>query len=231
MAEGDVRAELLAAGERVFASRGYAAATVDDVVKSSATSRASFYRYFVGKEQLFEELSRACFREMRDALRSFAAGEGPPGRSEITALLTDYQALNDRYGGVIRAWTELTGPAASPMHDRGVAAVQAMFDETGAALQRAGMPRAGPTGAGATGAGPTGAGAERAGAERAGLQRAGVPADDAGCRQLRTRAALLFLLIEGSSFYVSNRVSRVDPDRLPPTLATLVERAYVGTGS
>ncbi|MFZ0172977.1 MAG: helix-turn-helix domain-containing protein [Acidimicrobiales bacterium] len=198
MAEGDIRAELLAAGERVFASRGYAAATVDDVVRSSATSRASFYRYVTGKEQLFEELSRACFREMRDAIRAFAAGgtaggRPSPARSEITLLLTGYQALNDRYGGVIRAWTELTGPATSPMHDRGMAAVRAMFDETSAVLERAGWGRA-------KGVSP---------------------------EELRTRAALLFLLIERSSFYVSNRVSRIDPEKLPPTLATLVERAYI----
>jgi hypothetical protein len=43
----------------------------------------------------------------------------------------------------------------------------------------------------------------------------------------RTRAALLFLLVERSSFYVSNRVSRIDPGRLLPTLTTLVERGYL----
>jgi len=56
-----------------LAARGYAAATVDDVIRSSATSRASFYRYFTGKQQLYEELSRACGRDMREAITSFAA--------------------------------------------------------------------------------------------------------------------------------------------------------------
>ena len=42
-----------------------------------------------------------------------------------------------------------------------------------------------------------------------------------------TRAALLFLLVERSSFYVSNRVSRIDPSRLLPTLTTLVEHGYL----
>jgi AcrR family transcriptional regulator len=186
MAEGDVRAELLSAGARVFASRGYATATVDDVIRSSATSRASFYRYFNGKEQLFEELSRACFREMRDVIRAFSSlGPVRAHRSEVVSLLVRYQELNDRYGGVIRAWTELTGPADSPLHDTGTAAVRALFDETAAVL---------------------------------------------GEREPQTRAALLFLLIERSSFYVSNKVSRVDPRRLPPTLATLVQRAYLGEG-
>jgi len=195
VAEGDVRGELLAAGERVFASRGYAAATVDDVVRESGTSRASFYRYFTGKEQLFEELSRVCYREMRDALRALSSAEpGPPGSSRIRELLRGYQALNERYGGVIRAWTELSGPGDTPLRERGTAAMRAMFDETGRVLARAQA-----------------------------VAPAGTPAPPA-------QAALLFLLIERSSFYVSNRVSRLDPARLLPTLATLVERGYLGTG-
>jgi AcrR family transcriptional regulator len=203
MAESDVRAELRSAGERVFASRGYAAATVDDVIRSSATSRASFYRYFTGKEQLFEELSRACFREMRGVIRAFASlGPNPVDRAEIAGLLLGYQDLNDRYGGVIRAWTELTGPADSPLHDSGTAAVRALFDETAAVLVRVSAP---------------------------GEHSADQPAPgEHSARQLQTRAAMLFLLIERSSFYVSNQVSRVDPRRLAPTLATLVARGYFG---
>jgi len=197
MAEGDVRSELLSAGERVFASRGYATATVDDVIRASATSRASFYRYFSGKQQLFEELSRACFREMRQVIRAFASvAPAGPDRSEIARLLSRYQELNDRYGGVIRAWTELMGPADSPLHDSGTTAVRALFDETAAVLRR-----------------------------RGGTSRGGT---SGGERQLRTRGALMFLLIERSSFYVSNQVSRVDPGRLPATLATLVQRGYLG---
>jgi AcrR family transcriptional regulator len=203
MADGDVRAELLSAGERVFARRGYAAATVDDVIRSSGTSRASFYRYFSGKEQLFEELSRECFREMRDVIRAFGSLERVRvDRAEVVGLLAGYQELNERYGGVIRAWTELTGPADSPLHGSGTVAVRSLFDETAAVL------------GGETG--HAGGGAEE-------------PAPSE--RQLHTRAALLFLLIERSSFYVSNQVSRVDPRRLPPTLATLVQRAYLGDGS
>jgi AcrR family transcriptional regulator len=195
MAEGDVRNELLAAGERAFAARGYAATTVDDVIRESSTSRASFYRYFSGKEQLFEELSRACFREMRAAIRAVGAGEGAGLDVEIGDLLLKYRGLNERYGGVIRAWTELTVPADSPMQDRSALAVRAMFDETAALLARVGAASTGQEP-------PTG-------------------------EDPRTRAALLFLLVERSSFYVSNRVSRIDPGRLLPTLTTLVERGYL----
>jgi hypothetical protein len=42
------------------------------------------------------------------------------------------------------------------------------------------------------------------------------------------RAALLFLAIERSCFYVTDRHSRVDPARLPPTLSAMLRRAYFG---
>lgn len=57
----DLRSRLLDAAQQVFAASGYASATVDDIISAAATSRASFYRYFRSKDDLFEELSRACF--------------------------------------------------------------------------------------------------------------------------------------------------------------------------
>jgi hypothetical protein len=45
---------------------------------------------------------------------------------------------------------------------------------------------------------------------------------------IEVQAALIFVAIERSSFFVSNRHSRVDPDRLAPTLATMLHRAYFG---
>lgn len=198
-AESDVRAELLAAGERVFADRGYQAATVDDVIRASGTSRASFYRYFSGKEKLFDELSRACFREMRELIRALPPRRSHPAdRATTVGTLERYSELNERYGGVIRAWSELTGPTDSPMYESGKAAVRAMFKEMEATLQAV---------------------------DPEDVRHDEESPDPGGDRAIR--AALLFLLIERSSFYVSNRVSRVDPRRLPPTLATLVHRGYL----
>src|SRR4051794_4121283 len=56
------------------------------------------------------------------------------------------------------------------------------------------------------------------------LAAAGIPSevdDD-------VRAALLYLLIERSYYGVSSRWSRINPDRLAPTLATMIHRAYLG---
>jgi hypothetical protein len=49
-----------------------------------------------------------------------------------------------------------------------------------------------------------------------------------GATRSDVRAALLFLLIEQSAQYLSNRHSRTDPARLAPTLSTMLHRAWFG---
>ena len=45
------------------------------------------------------------------------------------------------------------------------------------------------------------------------------------------QAALLFILIDRSYFFLTSRHSQVNPDRLGPTLATMIERSYLGAGA
>lgn len=91
----------------MFARSGYAGVTVDDIIVAADTSRATFYRYFRGKEDLFDELSRACFHEMRDITKKLAAYEGPvSGQEGLQQLVADYGDMQERHRGVIRAWLE-----------------------------------------------------------------------------------------------------------------------------
>jgi AcrR family transcriptional regulator len=186
----DLRARILEQGDKVFADKGYAATTVDDVIIAAATSRATFYRYFESKEDLFLALSRECLREMRDVVRDF--GEVRPGAlasGDLERLMAAYLDLHRRRGGVIRAWTERTAPAGSPARAEAATTFAALLGEMAEALESAGVASGGDS---------------------------------------RLRAALLFLAMERSSFYVTNRHSRVEPDRLPPALATMFGRAYFG---
>lgn len=45
------------------------------------------------------------------------------------------------------------------------------------------------------------------------------------------QAALLFVLIDRSDLYATSRYSRVNPERLAPTLAAMIERAYLGAAA
>jgi AcrR family transcriptional regulator len=198
------RDRLLDAGRTVLQRVGYASATVDDVVAEAGASRATFYRHFHGKEELFAALSRQCFTEMSAVIEEFSllpigAGAGPGGAGgaggggaggveRVERLLARYRQLHARHGGVIRAWFERDLHPDPELQDRARETFGRFIESLARPLVAAGTPSA-------------------------------VDVD--------VRAALLYLLIERSYYGVSSRWSRIDPDRLAPTLATMIHRAYL----
>ena len=99
--------KLLDAGVEVFATRGFHAARVDDVVNLARTSHGTFYLYFANKDDLF----RALMAEVAGEMQALAERLGPltpgaAGRADLQAWIGDFADLYERYGAVIRAWTE-----------------------------------------------------------------------------------------------------------------------------
>jgi AcrR family transcriptional regulator len=98
---------LLDAGISVFATRGYHSARVDDIVKAASTSHGTFYLYFANKEALFQALVADVADEVAVLTESIGAiGPGPDGRAELRAWLEQFADMYERYGPVIRTWTE-----------------------------------------------------------------------------------------------------------------------------
>jgi AcrR family transcriptional regulator len=56
---------ILDAAERVFARKGYAVATVDDIADEAQFSKATLYRYFDSKSDIFSEIIMNSFLEAR----------------------------------------------------------------------------------------------------------------------------------------------------------------------
>jgi AcrR family transcriptional regulator len=99
--------KLLDAGAEIFAQRGFHAARVDDIVKLARTSHGTFYLYFANKEELFRTLAQEVAGEMIALADSLPPIDpGPDGRAELRAWLARFVKVYDRYGPVIRAWTE-----------------------------------------------------------------------------------------------------------------------------
>jgi AcrR family transcriptional regulator len=99
--------QLLDAGVEVFASKGYFAARVDDIVKLARTSHGTFYLYFSNKEELFRALAAEVSDEMQALAESLGPLEpGPEGEARLRAWIARFADLYERYGPVIRAWTE-----------------------------------------------------------------------------------------------------------------------------
>jgi AcrR family transcriptional regulator len=186
----DLRNRLLEAAQHVFAESGYASATVDDIISAAATSRATFYRYFRSKEDLFDELSRTCFHEMRTLTKALVAFDPQnDGREGLEKLVSAYSDMQQRQRGIMRAWFEQA--------DRPGSAVRKEAGNTFHALLRGLEDR---------------------------IQSVGIPS----AVDPEVQAALLLILFNRATFYVLHRRSRIDPHDLPPTLATMIHRAYFG---
>ena len=52
----DRRQALLAAGVELFSSRGYREVSIEDIARAAGVGTGSFYTYFTGKEEFFEEI-------------------------------------------------------------------------------------------------------------------------------------------------------------------------------
>ena len=119
------RDRLLTAGNTVFSEVGYVGTTVDDLIERASTSRASFYRYFRNKDDLFAELARACFRDMKAIVEELGRARADADDvAEIEEVLDRYRDLHTRHAGVFRAWWE----RAARLDPRVVADESRVFD-------------------------------------------------------------------------------------------------------
>lgn len=186
----ELRSRLLEAGNEVFAESGYTGATVDDLIARASTSRATFYRYFRNKDDLFSELSRACFRDMKSTIEELSSTRASAvDTGEIEAALRHYRELHARHAGVFRAWWERVARLDPEVKVEESHVFNRLVESLTQLVTTTKVPS--------------------------------VVAPD-------VQAALLYLLVEGSYSAVTSRWSRINPDALAPTLATMIHRAYLG---
>jgi len=70
------RAALVSAAERVFAEKGYHAATVDDITRAASVAKGTFYLHFDEKRAIYHEVIRGFLGLVQDIGRSLAAAAG-----------------------------------------------------------------------------------------------------------------------------------------------------------
>jgi AcrR family transcriptional regulator len=75
----DTRARLLASAARVFARRGFHAASVEEVAEDAGFSKGAVYSNFESKEELFLAMVEARFQDRLAAIRAAVAEPGAPG--------------------------------------------------------------------------------------------------------------------------------------------------------
>jgi AcrR family transcriptional regulator len=75
----DTRARLLASAARVFARRGFHAASVEEVAEDAGFSKGAVYSNFASKEDLFLAMVEARFHDRLTAIHAAVAEPGAPG--------------------------------------------------------------------------------------------------------------------------------------------------------
>ncbi len=77
----DRRQALLAAGSELFTSRGYREVSIEDIARAAGVGTGSFYTYFRGKEEFFEEILDQIEQQGRQEVdRLVASFESPLNR-------------------------------------------------------------------------------------------------------------------------------------------------------
>lgn len=85
------RARILEAMARVVAERGYAGATIGDVVRAASVSRRTFYEQFKDKEDCFVETYRTgCENGISEQAATVGALENPDWRTRLRVSLETY---------------------------------------------------------------------------------------------------------------------------------------------
>jgi len=90
------RLALLAAATRLFADRGYAQTSIDDVVALARVTRGALYHHFSSKQDIFRAVCDAEDHKVVDRVREAAsASQAPPQERLLVALNTFFTESRD----------------------------------------------------------------------------------------------------------------------------------------
>lgn len=82
------REKVLLAARRVFAEKGYHAASISDIIAAAGIARGTFYLYFVSKRAIFAELLDHFFAHMTREVRQVDVSPGAkPPRDQLHAIV------------------------------------------------------------------------------------------------------------------------------------------------
>jgi len=99
MAKADAKEKILRASKSVFSRKGYKEATVADILSEAGVARATFYRYFPSKHEVFFELFRDMLGNLYENARDFFLREAKDAQEwELTlreGLATFYRFFLD----------------------------------------------------------------------------------------------------------------------------------------
>jgi TetR/AcrR family transcriptional regulator len=88
------RDQLVRAAEEVFARRGYAGATTQEIARRAGAQKRMLFYYFRSKEDLYAEVLDRFLGQVQQIHERFRREPGPIGLAEVIAGLTHFVALH-----------------------------------------------------------------------------------------------------------------------------------------
>lgn len=92
------RSLLLDAAEDVFAEKGFAPATLDDIAHAAGYTKGAIYKHFTTKEDLFLAVSDRYWRRYFDNFAEVMASSGHIGAHELDEIAQRWQQLSHDRG-------------------------------------------------------------------------------------------------------------------------------------
>ena len=89
---------LLEEGERLFTTYGLRKVTIDDIVKAVNIAKASFYKFYEGKEYLFLDIAQRAQKEIFEALKGvLIASKAQPDGERVKLVFFSMAGLVKKY--------------------------------------------------------------------------------------------------------------------------------------
>lgn len=120
--EFSARGQILKGAVAVFGRKGYAAATVEDILQISDVSRRTFYKFFGSKDEVFAEIFDRAVASLIAGVRSAIAQKNNP-IEKVHAGIEANLRLMALAGPLARALVTEQFPSASPFAAKRAAAL------------------------------------------------------------------------------------------------------------
>lgn len=111
------RGQILLGAAAAFGARGYAEASVEDILAAAKVSRRTFYRFFRSKEDVFEQLFESAAILFIQAIRAAATAGGDPDET-LSRCIDAYLDLPRTAGPLFHVFHHEANRPGSPLHAR-----------------------------------------------------------------------------------------------------------------
>jgi AcrR family transcriptional regulator len=129
------RQRLLDAAESVFADLGYHEASIVKITEAAGVGQGTFYLYFSGKQEIFEELVRDLNRRVRRAMAEGSERGATRAEAELLGF-KGYFEFVARHGALYRIIRQAEFVSPGTLHDHYEAIASGYIDGLASAMER-----------------------------------------------------------------------------------------------